>query len=94
MLYAHFGDFLCESTGQLWGLDLPGECYDGVIFHPKVGDNKLAKLLEPTAPWLRVAGVDLPIMAPVAPTLVERLVIPEQGFGTGDTIAGRPKCRA
>jgi capsular polysaccharide biosynthesis protein len=94
MLYAHFGHFLCESTGRLWGLDLPGERFDGVIFHPKVGDGKLAKLMEPTVPWLRVAGVDLPIAAPAAATRVERLVVPEQGFGTGDMIAGTPEYRA
>jgi capsular polysaccharide biosynthesis protein len=93
MLYAHFGHFLCESTARLWALDLAGETYDGVIFHPKARLPRMQRLLAPTKPWLVVAGCGLPAVAPPDPVRVERLVVPEQGFGTGDMVAGRPQYR-
>lgn len=93
MLYGHFGHFLCESTSRLWGFDLP-HAVDGVIFHPKPTDGKTRRLLGPTLPWLRVAGVATPVEAPIETVSVDRLLIPEQGFGTGPMIAGRPEYRA
>lgn len=93
MLYAHFGHFLCESTARLWGLDLPGLHFDGVIFHPKARLPRMSRLINPTKPWLAVAGCALPVAAPPDPVRVERLVVPEQGFGTGDMVAGRPEFR-
>lgn len=93
MLYAHFGHFLCESTARLWGFDLP-EKIDGVLFHPKPTDGKTRRLTGPTLPWLACAGVRVPVEAPVDTVTVDRLVIPEQGFGTGPMIAGRPEYHA
>lgn len=93
MLYAHFGHFLCESTARLWGLDLPGETFAGVVFHPKARLPRMSRLINPTRPWLAVAGCALPVAAPPDPVRVERLVVPEQGFGTGDMVAGRPEYR-
>ncbi len=93
MLYAHFGHFLCESTARLWGLDLPGLRFDGVIFHPKARLPRMSRLINPTRPWLAVAGCALPVAAPPDPVRIERLVVPEQGFGTGDMVAGRPEYR-
>jgi hypothetical protein len=93
MLYAHFGHFLCESTCRLWGLDLPFPV-DGVIFHPKPIDGRTRRLLSPTLPWLRVAGVTTPVEAPIETLSVDRLLIPEQAFGTGPMVAGRPEYHA
>jgi capsular polysaccharide biosynthesis protein len=93
MLYAHFGHFLCESTARLWALDLPDNKIDGVIFHPKARLPRMSRLLQPTKPWLMVAGCTLPVVAPPDPVRVERLIVPEQGFGTGDMVAGRPEYR-
>lgn len=93
MLYGHFGHFLCESTARLWGLDLP-YAVAGVIFHPKPTDGKTRRLLGPTVPWLRVAGVSTPVEATIETLSTDRLLIPEQGFGTGPLIAGRPEYRA
>lgn len=94
MLYAHFGHFLCESTARLWALDLPGIRYDGIVFHPKANLPRMSRLIGPTRPWLAVAGCSLPVAAPPEPVRIARLVIPEQGFGTGDMVAGRPEFRA
>jgi capsular polysaccharide biosynthesis protein len=94
LLYAHFGHFLCESTSRLWALDLPDTRVEGVIFLPKQRVPRMARLLRPTKPWLAMTGCHLPVTAPMEPTRVERLIIPEQGFGTGDMVAGRPEYRA
>jgi hypothetical protein len=94
MLYAHFGHFLCESTARLWALDLPGISYDGLILLPKPLLTRMKRIIAPTQPWLAVAGATLPVQAPASPVRVERLIIPEQGFGTGDMVAGRPEQRA
>lgn len=93
MLYAHFGHFLCESTARLWGFDLPGPI-DGVIFHPKPVDGRTRRLLGPTVPWLRVAGVATPVEAPIETVGIDRLIVPEQGFGTGPMIEGRTEYHA
>ncbi len=93
LLYAHFGHFLCESTARLWALDLQDMRFDGVIFLPKQRVPRMARLLRPTQPWLDMTGCTLPVTAPMTATRVERLVVPEQGFGTGDMVAGRPEFR-
>lgn len=94
MLYAHFGHFLCESTARLWALDLPGPQPQGVIFLPKPLLPRPGPLIRPTRPWLAMAGCTLTVVAPPHPVGVERLVVPEQGFGTGDMVAGSPEYRA
>lgn len=94
LLYAHFGHFLCESTARLWALDLPDIRFDGVIFLPKQRVPRMARLLRPTKPWLAMTGCALPVTAPMTATRVERLIVPEQGFGTGDMIPARPEFRA
>lgn len=94
LLYAHFGHFLCESTARLWALDLPDTRIDGVIFLPKQRVPRMQRLLRPTQPWLAMTGCTLPVTAPMTATRVERLIVPEQGFGTGDMVAGRPEYRA
>ena len=93
MLYAHFGHFLCESTARLWALDSDGPRPDGVIFLPKPRLPRMAPLLRPTKPWLAMAGCTLPVVATMGPVRIERLIVPEQGFGTKDMVAGRPEYR-
>jgi capsular polysaccharide biosynthesis protein len=92
MLYAHFGHFLCESTARLWGVSLAPDI-QGVVFLPKPRLGRAKRLVDPLRPWFAMAGVDLPVEAPMEPVHVETLLIPEQGFGTGDMVAGRPEYR-
>ena len=91
MLYAHFGHFLCESTGRLWGLDQAGEKIAGVLFYPKKQVTWERRFLKPALPWLEIAGVTVPVRLALAPLRVERLLVPAQGFGTGDMIQGAPE---
>lgn len=94
MLYAHFGHFLVESLGRLWGLGAPDVTVDGVLFYPKKQVTWDRKLLEPVMPWLKIAGVDVPVRLAKAPMTVERLVVPDQGWGMSDMIAGEPEFRS
>jgi capsular polysaccharide biosynthesis protein len=95
MMYAHFGHFLCESTGRLWALDHAQGPFDGVIWLPKVELGHPARLTRPYEPFFAALGrSDLALMAPQAPVRIEELVIPEQGFGIGLMAAGRPEYRA
>ncbi|MEZ5777355.1 MAG: glycosyltransferase family 61 protein [Paracoccaceae bacterium] len=93
MLYGHFGHFLCESTARLWALGQTEEPLDGVFFFPKRRVGRPARLVRDLMPWLRAAGVDLPVHVSNDPVHVERLHVPDQGFGTGDMIGGTPEYR-
>ncbi len=93
LLYGHFGHFLCESTGRLWGLDQGG--FDGVIWYPKLALGHPAKLTKPYHPFFAALGfADLKLIAPQAPLRIAELVIPVQGFGIGLLAAGIPEYRA
>lgn len=91
MLYAHFGHFLCESTARLWALDRPGPPVAGVLFHPRKRATWPRRFLRPIRPWLALAGVEGPVELPMRPCRVERLLVPDQAFGTGGMIGGRPE---
>ena len=89
VLLNHFGHFLTESTPRLWALpELEGQI-DGIVFlHKRNG--------EPTEfhrTFLKLLQCDLPIEVALAPTRVERLHVPGQGFGLGRITIGTPKFR-
>jgi hypothetical protein len=94
MLYGHFGHFLCESTARLWALDAPGPRIEGVLFYPKKHVTREWRLLGPVQPWLTIAGIEVPVRLAMEPLIVARLMVPDQGFGTGDMIAASPEYRA
>jgi FkbM family methyltransferase len=86
VMWMHFGHFIVESTSCLWALDRI-EGLDGILFipkRPKVGD----KLVGFQRDFFQQLGIDMPIKVLTAPTQVERLVVPGQGFGLGPIIAG------
>lgn len=94
MLYGHFGHFLCESTSRLWGL---ADCYgqfDGVIWLPKIQMGHAARLVRPYAPFFTAIGFSgTALRAPQSICRIEKIVIPEQGFGIGMMASGRPQYR-
>jgi hypothetical protein len=94
MLYGHFGHFLCESTARLWALDAPQPKIDGVLFYPKKKVTRERRFLDPVQPWLTIAGVRVPVRLALEPVEVARLIVPDQGFGTGDMIVAAPEYRA
>lgn len=91
MLYGHFGHFLCESTARLWALEEAGPGIDGVLFHPKKRATWPQRFLRPIRPWLAIAGLRGAVELPMQPCRVERLLVPDQAFGTGGMIGGTPE---
>ncbi|MCV2893906.1 FkbM family methyltransferase [Lentibacter sp. XHP0401] len=91
-LWLHFGHFLAESTPRLWGLQAYEGKIDGILFTPKRPRNADLvkrwqwKFLEELAPGL-------PVRVAKAPTRVERLIVPGQGFGLGKISRGTPEFR-
>lgn len=87
VLWQHFGHFLVESTSRLWALNALDRPVDGVLFIPKrprVGDA----VREFQRDFVSLLAPDLPIRVITAPTCVQELVVPGQGFGIGALIGG------
>lgn len=89
-VFHHFGHFLCESTARLWAAR--SENVDSIVFAPRTSD--IRKLASYQMRLLELLGVDLPVRLIDAPTRVEELVIPGQGFGLGVIARGTPEFRA
>lgn len=86
----HFGHFLVESTGRLWGLDSHPDVA-GLLFVPRRSDAR------PLSRWqtdfFRLAGWSGDLRVVTAPTRVERLIVPGQGFGLGPIVQGTEAAR-
>lgn len=93
VLWSHFGHFLAESTARLWALDAVDGPVDGLLFVPKRPRNE-DRLKGFHKPFFDLMGVDVPIRVVTAPTEVEDLIVPGQGFGLGEISAGTQKVRA
>ncbi|MDU9005145.1 glycosyltransferase 61 family protein [Sedimentitalea todarodis] len=92
VLWAHFGHFLVESTSRLWALEHLDQPVDGVLFIPKrprAGEN----LRGFHTGFLDMMAPGLPIRVATAPTQVEELIVPGQGFGLGLITAGTDRFR-
>jgi hypothetical protein len=90
LLAYHFGHFLTESTGRLWGLsDHPDVA--GVVFIPRRTEA------HPMARWqtefFHLAGWRGEVRVLSEPTQVERLIVPGQGFGLGKIVRGTVPAR-
>ncbi|RMB12442.1 glycosyltransferase family 61 protein [Eilatimonas milleporae] len=88
-LFIHYGHFITESLGRLWGLSPADETYgpvDGVVFLPLTkleiaGADDLRAYMTRTFEYLGLAPDRL--VFPSAPVRVESLIVPEQGCGLG-----------
>lgn len=91
-LWKHFGHFLAESLGRLWPLETSSEGFDGILFTPKRPQNKTI-----ITSWQKdifsMLAPNLEVRIATAPTRVEQLVVPGQGFGLGPISAGTPEFR-
>ena len=90
VISGHFGHMLCEATGRLWALD--GQEVAGIVFFARPFDKlrQVQKAFAQLADLLglpRVLVLDLPVR-------VERLLLAEQGLGSGELLNGRPELRA
>lgn len=95
MLYTHFGHMLLESTSRFWARpEFAGEL-QGDVFLAKKHVTWPVRFVRPLEPLLGMFGGNPGnTQALVSPARVERLIVPPQGFGTGDMIAGSPEYRA
>ena len=90
ILSGHFGHMLCEGTGRLWALHGRTDI-DGVVFFARPFDRakQCAKMFAHMAALLGLP----PVTVLEEPTLVDHLILPEQGLGSGELLNGRPEAR-
>ena len=91
-LFGHFGHFLVESICRIWAFDQLRDRIDGVVFVPKF-QNRPEHVRNVYAPFLEALGVTAPVLNLEDPTRVERLYVPQQGFGMFQMIEGAPEFR-
>ncbi|RYH00975.1 glycosyltransferase family 61 protein [Salipiger sp. IMCC34102] len=91
-LFGHFGHFLVESIARLWAVETLKGKIDGIVFVPKF-QNRPQHTLSVFQPMLEGLGVDVKILNLEDPTRVEKLYVPQQGFGMFQMIEGAPEFR-
>ncbi|WP_238367414.1 glycosyltransferase family 61 protein [Mesobacterium pallidum] len=92
VLWRHFGHFIVESTGRMWGLTVLPEPVRGVIFIPKSPREDALKGFH--ADFFGMCGLKPHhVRIATAPLRPERLYVPGQGFGLGDIAAGTDRCQ-
>jgi hypothetical protein len=91
VLWDHFGHMLCEGTGRLWAL-AGRQDIAGVLFFPQPADNARV-CARGFAALAQELGLPKVIVLD-SPVTVDRLLVPEQGLGSGDLMLGRPESRA
>ncbi|MES2846229.1 MAG: glycosyltransferase 61 family protein [Pseudomonadota bacterium] len=91
----HFGHFLVESTARLWALDHIGQKPDGILYLPYRGSvGPIERAIEGHEAFFRLLGIDVPLRTFGSALRVERLFVPELGFGWSQRYAGSPAYRA
>lgn len=91
-LFGHFGHFLVESICRIWAFEQLKDKIDGVLYVPKF-QNAPERVATIYRPFLNALGVDAPMHNLADPTRVERLYVPQQGFGMFQMIEGAPEFR-
>jgi capsular polysaccharide biosynthesis protein len=88
-----FSHFVAETPARLWALEHVDEtALDGLLFIDRRGrDAPLGRFHED---FFRLMGTQLPVRLVGAPTEVEELIVPGQGFGLGAITAGTDAFRA
>lgn len=91
----HFGHFLVESTARLWALDHLPVQPDSILYLPYRGEvGPIERVIEGHDRFYRLLGIDIPVRTYGTPLRVERLFVPELGFGWAERYAGSPAYRA
>lgn len=92
---AHFGHFLLESTARLWALDHLSGPVESVIYLPFRGETAaISRVIKEYDGVFRLLGIDLPVRTYPSTLRVERLIVPELGFGWNARYAGSPAYRS
>ena len=91
----HFGHFLVESTARLWALDHLPVLPESIVYLPYRGEvGAIEKAMEGHDRFYRLLGIDVPIRTYGTAMRVERLFVPELGFGWSERYAGSPAYRS
>lgn len=91
----HFGHFLVESTARLWALDHLPVQPESILYLPYRGEvGPIEKVIEGHDRFYRLLGIDMPVRTYGTPLRVERLFVPELGFGWAERYAGSLPYRA
>ncbi|MBO6603050.1 MAG: DUF563 domain-containing protein [Roseicyclus sp.] len=89
----HFGHFLVESLSRLWPIHAPPESFDSLLFVPKGPADRDRVETGFQAEFLDILSPGVRRQVLTRPTRVDRLIVPEQGFGTGALETGTPEFR-
>ena len=90
----HFGHFLVDSTSRLWATRHLGKQPDSLIYLPYRGEVEACRrAIRKMTPFFRLLGVEMPVRTFAATQRVERLIVPELGFGWAERYAGSPAYR-
>ncbi len=85
----HFGHFLVESTARLWALDEVGDKIESVLYLPYRGSVKQTqRAMNGLRDFFRLLDINVPLHTFGTPIEVERLYVPELGFGWNERYAG------
>lgn len=88
---SHFGHFLVEATGRLWALDHISQKVDSIIYLPFRGSASRARGgLKFYQHLFQLLDINIPFTVPTEALRVERLIVPELGFGWKERYAGSP----
>ena len=91
----HFGHFLVESTARLWAMDHLPAAPESILYLPYRGEvGAIERVMEGHDRFYRLLGIDIPVRTFGTPLRVERLFVPELGFGWAERYAGSPAYRA
>lgn len=90
----HFGHFLVESTARLWALDHLPVAPESILYLPYRGEvGAIEKAMEGHDRFYRLMGISQPVRTFGQPMRVDRLFVPELGFGWSERYAGSPAYR-
>lgn len=91
----HFGHFLVEATARLWALDHLDRPPDSILYLPYRGQvGAIERAIHDLAPFFRLLDIGLPVRTHGDVLRVERLIVPELGFGWAERYAGSSAYRA
>lgn len=92
LMFGHFGHFLVESTARLWAYARLHDQIDAIVFVPKV-QRRIDHVLNVYTPFLRLLGIDAPLINLETPVRYDHVLVPQQGFGMFGMIEGLPEYR-
>ncbi len=92
LMFGHFGHFLVESTARLWAYQRLQDRIDAIAFVPKV-QRRIDHVLDIYTPFLRLLGIEAPILNLPEPVRFDHVEVPQQGFGMFGMIEGLAEYR-